>query len=166
MFILLIFNRQSQQISWLYEKKPKLVSRRRKRASLSRFSQTTAWVWMLYMWPAHSKTDKGHWEWAETTARFVKNEYSTTPGTVMIILNDLRWPTFEKRRKVTRLTTMFKVVSSLSAIQVPPYVLFKRRKGIRKFHPNSFIQVDAEKKKQIPTQFYCKYNQRLELVTK
>ena len=84
----------------------------------------------------------------------------------MIILNDLKWPTLEKRRKVTRLTTMFKVVSSLSAIQVPPYVLFKRRKGIRKFHPNSFIQVDAEKKKKIPTQFYCKYNQRLELVTK
>ena len=65
----------------------------------------------------------------------------------MIILNDLKWPTLEKRRKVTRLTTMFKVVSSLSAIQVPPYILFKRRKGIRKFHPNSFIQVDAEKKK-------------------
>ena len=165
MFILLVFNRQSQQISWLYEKKPKLVSRRRKRASLSRFSQTTAWVWMLYMWPAHSKTDKGHWEWAETTARFVKNEYSTTPGTVMIILNDLKWPTFEKRRKVTRLTTMFKVVSSLSAIQVRPCKLFKRRQGIRQFHPKTFIQVDA-KKKQILTQFYCKYNQRLELVTK
>ena len=65
----------------------------------------------------------------------------------MIILNDLKLPTLEKRRKVTRLTTMFKVVSSLSAIQVPPYILFKRRKGIRKFHPNSFIQVDAEKTK-------------------
>ena len=36
----------------------------------------------------------------------------------MIILNDLKWPTLEKRRKVTRLTTMFKVVTSLSAIQV------------------------------------------------
>ena len=65
----------------------------------------------------------------------------------MIILNDLKLPTLEKRRKVTRLTTMFKVVSSLSAIQVPPYILFKRRKDIRKFHLNSFIQVDAEKKK-------------------
>ena len=65
----------------------------------------------------------------------------------MIILNDLKLPTLEKRRKVTRLTTMFKVVSSLSAIQVPPYILFKRRKGIRKFHLNSFIQVDTEKKK-------------------
>ena len=97
---------------------------------------------------------------------FVKNEYSTSPGTVMIILNDLKWPTLEERRKVTRLTTMSKVVSSLSAIQVPPYILFKRRQGIRQFHPKTFIQVDAKKKKKIPTQFYCKYNQRLELVTK
>ena len=99
------------------------------------------------------------------TARFVKNEYSTTYGTIMIILNDLKWPTFEKRGKVTRLTTMFKVVSSLSAIQVRPCKLFKRRQGIRQFHPKTFIQVDA-KKNQILTQFYCKYNQRLELVTK
>ena len=42
------------------------------------------------------------------TARFVKNEYSTTYGTIMIILNDLKWPTFEKRGKVTRLTMMVK----------------------------------------------------------
>ena len=61
---------------------------------------------------------------------------------------------------------MFKAVSSLSALQVPPYILFKRRQGIRQFHPKTFIQVDAKKKKQIKTQFYCKYNQRLELVTK
>ena len=73
-------------------------------------------------------------------ARFVKNEYSTTYGTIMIILNDLKWPTFEKRRKVTRLTMMFKVVSSLSAIQFPPYILFKTRPGIRQFHPKTFIQ--------------------------
>ena len=99
------------------------------------------------MGPAHSKQIKDIESVQRRAARFVENEYSITPGTVMIILNDLKWPTLEKRRKVTRLTTMFKVVSSLSAIQVPPYILFKRRKGIRKFHPNSFIQVDAEKKK-------------------
>ena len=47
-------------------------------------------------------------------ARFVKNEYSTTYGTIMIILthND------------------GKVVSSLSAIQVPPYILLKRRQAL------------------------------------
>ena len=58
-------------------------------------------------------------------ARFVKNEYSTTPGTVMIILNDLKWPTLEKREKVARLTMRFKVVSSLSAMKFPPYISFR-----------------------------------------
>ena len=51
-------------------------------------------------------------------ARFVKNEY---PGTATKLLNDLKWPTLEKRRKVARLTMMYKVVSGLPAIQFPPY---------------------------------------------
>ena len=58
---------------------------------------------------------------------------------------------------------IFKVVSSLLAIQFPPYILFKRRQGIRQFHPKTFIQDGAKKKQQISTKFYCKYNQRLEL---
>ena len=49
--------------------------------------------------------------------RFVNNEYSITPGTVTKILNDLKWPTLEKRRKVAM---MFKVISGLSAIQFSP----------------------------------------------
>ena len=55
-------------------------------------------------------------------ARFVKNEYSTAPGTATTLLNDLKWPTLDKRRKVARLTMMFKIVSGLSAIKFPPYV--------------------------------------------
>ena len=55
-------------------------------------------------------------------ARFVKNEYSTAPGTAKKLLNDLKWPTLDKRRKVARLTMMFKVVLGLSVIQFPPYV--------------------------------------------
>ena len=54
-------------------------------------------------------------------ARF-KNEYSTAPGTATKLLNDLKWPTLEKRRKVSRLTMMFKVIFGLSAMQFPPYV--------------------------------------------
>ena len=80
-------------------------------------------------------------------ANFVKNLYSTTPGTVTPILHDLKWLTLEKRRKVTLHTIMFKVVSGLSAIQFPPYILFKRRQGTRRFHPNKFIQVDANTNK-------------------
>ena len=80
-------------------------------------------------------------------ARFVTNEYSTTPGTVTKILNDLKWLTLEKRRKVARFTTMFKVVSGRSATQFPPYILFKRRQGTRHFHLEKFIQVGAKTNK-------------------
>ena len=84
-------------------------------------------------------------------ARFVTNEYSTTPGTVTKILNDLKWLTLEKRRKVARFTTMFKVVSGLSATQFPPYILFKRRQGTRQFHLKKFIHVGANKLVQTNT---------------
>ena len=80
-------------------------------------------------------------------ANFVKNLYSTTPGTVTPILHDLKWLTLEKRRKVTLHTIMFKVVSALSAIQFPPYILFKRQQGTRRFHPKKFIQVGANTNK-------------------
>ena len=80
-------------------------------------------------------------------ANFVKNLYSTTPGTVTPILHDLKWLTLEKRRKVTLHTIMFKVVSGLSAIQFPPYTLFKRRQGTRRFHPKKFIQVGSNTNK-------------------
>ena len=64
-------------------------------------------------------------------ARFVKKEYSATPGTVTKILNDLKWPTLEKRRKAARLTMMFKAVSSLSAA----YQLYN-------FHPIYYLKGD------------------------
>ena len=36
-------------------------------------------------------------------ARYVKNEYGTTAGTITKILNDLKWPTPEKFLKVYHL---------------------------------------------------------------
>ena len=52
-----------------------------------------------------------------------------------------------QKKKVERLTTMFKVVSSLSAIHFPPYILFKRQQGTRHLHPKTFIQVGAKTNK-------------------
>ena len=43
---------------------------------------------------------------------------------------------------------MFKVVSGLSAIQFPPYILFKRRQSTGQFQPKKFIQVGAKTQKQ------------------
>ena len=53
--------------------------------------------------------------------------------------------TWEK--KETGTTHMFKLVSSLSAIQCPHYILYKKRQGIRQFHSKTFIQVGAKKNK-------------------
>jgi len=80
--------------------------------------------------------------------RFVKNEYSTTPGTVTKILNDLKWPTLEKRRKVGQLTMMFKVVSGLSVFDTIStlYIILKAT-GTRQFHPKKFIEVGAKTNK-------------------
>ena len=80
-------------------------------------------------------------------ARFVKNEYSTTPGTVTNLLNVLKWPPLQKRRKVARLTMMFKVVSGQSAVQIPSYKTQKKRQGTRQFHPKKFIEVGARTNK-------------------
>ena len=66
---------------------------------------------MFCIGPAQSKADKDTESVQRRAARFLKNEYSITPRTVKKILTDLKWPTLEKRRKVARLTMMFKVVS-------------------------------------------------------
>ena len=95
-------------------------------------------------------------------ARFSKNEYSTSSGTATKILNDLKWPTIEKKklRKVVRLTMMFKVVSGLSAIQFPPYLYYsKGDRALGNSHPKKFIQVGAKTNTNTS-------NQRLELLTK
>ena len=76
-----------------------------------------------------------------------KNEYSTTPGTVTNLLNVLKWPPLQKRRKVARLTMMFKVVSGQSAVQIPSYITQKKRQGTRQFHPKKFIEVGARTNK-------------------
>ena len=74
-------------------------------------------------WDPHiQKQIKGIESVQRRAARFAKNQYTTAPRTATKLLNDLKWLTFEKRRKVARLTMMFKVVSGLSAIQFPPYV--------------------------------------------
>ena len=52
-----------------------------------------------------------------------------------------------EKKKVARFTTMFKVVSGLSATQFPPHILFKRRQGTRQFHLKNFIQVGAKTNK-------------------
>ena len=55
---------------------------------------------MLRLRPAHSKQIKDIENVQRRAARFVKNECSTTTGTVTKILNDLKWP-LEKESDTT-----------------------------------------------------------------
>ena len=92
-------------------------------ASLALVRPQLEYIRCCLTWDPHiQKQIKGIESVQRRAAGFAKNEYSTAPGTVTKLLNDLKWPTLEKRRKVARLTMMFKVVSALSAIQFPPYV--------------------------------------------
>ena len=60
-------------------------------------------------------------------ARFVKNEYNRTPGTVTSLYRDLQWDTLAKRRKVLRLTLFHKALTGDVCIVLPPYIHTKTR---------------------------------------
>ena len=98
-------------------------------------------------------------------ARFLKNEYSITPGTVTKILTDMKWPTLEKRRKVAPLTMMLKVVSGHQLYDFHPVYDLKDVRALgNSTLRNSFKLMP--KQTNIATQFYCTYNQRLEIFAK
>ena len=59
-------------------------------------------------------------------------------------LNGLKWPPLEKRRKVSRLTMIFKVVSGQSVVQIPSYITQKKQQSTRQSLPKKFIEVGAK----------------------
>ena len=75
-------------------------------------------------------------------ARFVKRCYTYEPGTVTNLLKELNWPTLEKRRKMSRLTNIYKIVNTQIAISIPPHVQ-KQTRITRSFHPQRFINIGS-----------------------
>ena len=49
------------------------------------------------------------------------------PGTVTNLLNDLNWHSLELRRKIARLTTMYKIVNNKIAVNIPEYIAHPMR---------------------------------------
>ena len=79
-------------------------------------------------WDPYLKKDIGRLEAVQRrAARFVKDEYSRTPGTVTSIYRDLNWDTLEKRRKILRLTLLHKVLHGGVYIALPSYIHTKTR---------------------------------------
>ena len=71
-------------------------------------------------------------------ARFVKKCNQRTPGTITSLLEELKWPSLEQRRKQTRLTNLYKIVNGTLTVQISNYFRQKERQT-RNYHPLKFI---------------------------
>ena len=71
-------------------------------------------------------------------ARFVKKCNQCTLGTITSLLEELKWPSLEHRRKQTSLTNLCKIVNGTLAVEIPNYFSQKERQT-RNDHPLKFI---------------------------
>ena len=78
----------------------------------------------------------------QRAARFVKNCFVREPSTVTNLLNDLNWHSLELRRKITRLTTMSKIVNGKIAVNIPEYIVGPTR-VTRSYHSSKFINIGS-----------------------
>ena len=116
------------------------------------------------VWDPHTKHDIERIEMIQhRAARFVAKNYQRAPGTMTHILNKLKWPTLQQRRKERRLTVMFKLQNSLVSIPIPDYVGRQNTPQTRQYHPNKFRVMAPKKCVQI--QLLSSYNPWLELLT-
>ena len=49
--------------------------------------------------------------------------FERKPGTVTNLLNDLNWHSLELRRKIARLTTVYKMVNNKMRVNIPEFTL-------------------------------------------
>ena len=66
-------------------------------------------------------------------ARFVTGNYTYTKGTMTAIMEDLKWMSLEKRRKIYRLTLLHKAIHKQNNLIIPEYVKRKThntRRGV------------------------------------
>ena len=68
-----------------------------------------------------------------SVARFDNKYNQGTPGTITSLLEELKWPSLEQRRKQTRLTNLYKFVNGNPAVEIPYYC------KIPKISPRAYI---------------------------
>ena len=78
-------------------------------------------------------------------ARFIKGCFAREGGTVSNLLNELdrEWSSLQERRRISRLTIMYKIVNGLSPIPVPNYVYQKTRVTCSFHWPKRFINLSS-----------------------
>ena len=75
-------------------------------------------------------------------ARFIRHEYSRDPGIVTSLLEDLKLPQLQERRKTSRLLLFHKVIHQLIAIPIPEYLMTPARMT-RQFHQRRFVRLGS-----------------------
>ena len=95
------------------------------------------------MWDPHTQKNIQSIEIVQRrAARFVKKCTQRTPGTVTSLLEGLKWPSLEQRRKQTGLTNLYQIVTGAPAVEIPNYFKQKERQT-RNYHPLKFVMLVA-----------------------
>ena len=68
--------------------------------------------------------------------------FERKPGAVTNLLNDLNWHSLELRRKITRLTTVYKMVNNKMRVNIPEYIAHPTR-VTRSYHSSKFINIGS-----------------------
>ena len=93
-------------------------------------------VWDPYREYQKTTLEKVQWR----AARFATNTCGREKGSVTRALDQSKWES-GKRRKVARLTLLYRTLNGQSAVSVLDYVKFQSYLETRFSHPNKFIQL-------------------------
>ena len=72
-------------------------------------------------------------------ARFCTHNYSREPGTVTQLFKDLQWDTLQTRRKIKRLSIIYKMEHNLIDIPLDHYIQHNTRSSRK--HDSQFLQI-------------------------
>ena len=90
------------------------------------------------VWDPHHTGDIQHLEKVQRrAARWALNDYGRY-NSVTSMLEILGWDTLKKRRMITRLQTLFKILHNDYALEIPHHYLHQTR-HTRQYHPQHFI---------------------------
>ena len=71
-------------------------------------------------------------------ARWVLNDYRYT-SSVTLMLKQLSWPTLMLRRRISRLSILYKAIQQQLSLTIPSYYLPPMIQSTRQYHPSHFV---------------------------
>ena len=74
--------------------------------------------------------------------RWLKKKTIGYPVQSLNLLNDLNWHSLELRRKIARLTTMYKIVNNKIRVNIPKYIAHPTR-VTRSYYSSKFINIGS-----------------------